>query len=332
MSKQLTYEERLRIEALFNVAKMKPAAIAAALGYTRQSICRELKRGMWERDRGYFSRTEYSAQKAEADHRQRCSHRGRRRRAETDPEQMQLLEDLMLRKRYSPAAAIAEAQKQGHSAIFSVRTVYNYIDAKVFPKMRNKHLPVKGLRRPKAEKPARQVVHGKLPSIEQRPELINQRAEFGHWEGDLIIGKANEKECLLTLVERRSRIGLIFKLANRKAETVRAVFDDLEKKLPDFAGTFRSVTFDNGSEFLQHEQLTRSIHGGRRFAVYYCHSYSAWEKGSVENFNRLVRRFIPKGCSIKKVSGAELLRIQSFWNSYPRGIFGGKCSRDMLAA
>ena len=99
------------------------------------------------------------------------------------------------------------------------------------------------------------------------------------------------------MTDRKERTELGFKLPDKRAESVRTVFDKLERKLGKrkFRETFRSITTDNGSEFLEYEKLTQSIYGGKQFEVYYCHSYSAWEKGTCENHNRLMRRFFPKG-------------------------------------
>ena len=139
---------------------------------------------------------------------------------------------------------------------------------------------------------------------------------------DLIVGKAETKPVLLTLTERYSRQELIFKLPDRKAATIRGVFDRLERRCPDFSERFKTLTTDNGSEFMEYDTLCRSIHGGNRFQVWYCHSYSAWEKGSVENHNRMIRRFFPKGTDFSKVSKKRIAAVQDWMNNYPRRVLG----------
>ena len=152
-------------------------------------------------------------------------------------------------------------------------------------------------------KPVQRVAHPKLPSISTRPEEINQREEKGHWEIDLVVGKDGSRPVLLTMVERSTRKPLLFKLPDKRAETVRKIFDVLERKMGkrQFRETFKTITTDNGSEFLEYDKLVKSVHGGERFRVYYCHSYSAWEKGSNENMNRMIRRWFPKGTDFSKV-------------------------------
>lgn len=143
---------------------------------------------------------------------------------------------------------------------------------------------------------------------------------------DLVVGKTESRAVLLTLTERKTREELIFKLPNRKAATIRKEFDKLESRMGKqaFQKKFRSITTDNGPEFLEYELLTRSIYGGQRFQVYYCHSYAAWEKGSNENHNRMIRRFFPKGTDFTRVTKKQIQAVQDWMNGYPRRILGWK--------
>lgn len=330
----MTRDERLQLEAL-SKAKMPVAKIAAQLGFSRQTIYNELKRGQYNYVREshgyYYDDTAYSADKGQQIHRYNQTAKGRQLKIGNDHEYAAFLEDKILKERYSPAAALAAARRAGHQTSVCVATLYSYIDKGVFLKLSNKHLWIKGNRKPKAEKQERRVAHPKLPGIEQRPEWINDREELGHWEMDLIIGKAGSSPVLLTLTERASRYELIFKLPDRKATTIRGVFDQLEKKHKNFKERFRSITTDNGSEFLEYDKLIRSIYGGQRFDVYYCHSYSAWEKGCVENHNRIIRRFFPKGTDFSKVSKRRIAEVQDWMNSYPRKILGWAAPADYAA-
>ena len=176
------------------------------------------------------------------------------------------------------------------------------------------------------------IAHPKLPSIENRPAHIGQRSERGHWEMDLIIGKAETSHVLLTLTERYSRQELIFKLPDRKAATIRGVFDRLERQHKDFSQRFKSLTTDNGSEFMEYDKLVKSCRRkGARFAIYYCHSYSAWEKGSVENHNRMIRLFFPKGTDFSKISKKRIAAVQDWMNNYPRKILQWQTPNEAAA-
>ena len=126
------------------------------------------------------------------------------------------------------------------------------------------------------------------------------------------------------MTERKSREELIFKLPDKKAATIRAVFDRMERSMPDFKQRFKSITTDNGSEFLQYDLLTKSVRSGKRFDIYYCHSYAAWEKGTVENHNRMIRRWFPKGTDFAKITKRRIAEIQDWMNNYPRAVLNWK--------
>ena len=140
-------------------------------------------------------------------------------------------------------------------------------------------------RRPRKKNTGPKIAHPSLPSIENRPELIGRRQETGHWEMDLIVGPEGSSAALLTLTERVTREEMIFKLPNKRAASVRRIFNRLERTTPDFRQKFKSISTDNGPEFMEYDKLIRSIHGGKRFDVWYCHSYAAWEKGTNDNHN-----------------------------------------------
>ena len=146
------------------------------------------------------------------------------------------------------------------------------------------------------------------------------------------MGKAGTKAATLTITDRKGRTEMAYIIPDKKAASVRAVFDRLERKLGKrrFREQFKSITTDNGSEFLEYEQLTQSIYGGKRFEVYYCHSYSAWEKGTNENHNRFLRRFFPKGTDFTKVSQRQLQEAVDWMNNYPRKILDWKTPNEMM--
>lgn len=170
-------------------------------------------------------------------------------------------------------------------------------------------------------------------SIEQRPEEIDEREEFGHWEGDTVYsgkGKRKTTRALLTLTERKTRKEIIIAIPNRKAETVVKALDALERKLGArrFRAIFKSITFDNGTEFAAAEELERSCVNKRlpRTKVYFCHPYSSWERGTNENTNGMIRRRFPKGTNFAAVTNAQIVQAENWINNYPRKILGYKSS------
>lgn len=325
----MTRNERIQLDALRR-AGVSVAKCARQLGFCRQTIYNELQRGecdvVRERHGYYYDEKEYSAVKGQQLHERNQTAKGRPLKIGNDRAYADYLERKILKDRFSPAAALAAARAEGFDTSVSVNTLYSYIDKGIFLELTNKHLWQKGKKRKAGEKPERRNVHPKLPSIEDRPEWINQRAEFGHWEMDLVVGCSGSKAALLTLTERQTRQELIYKLPDKRAASVRAVFDHLERDMgrKRFREKFRSITTDNGPEFLEYEKLRQSIRDGPRFDIYYCHSYSAWEKGTNENHNRMIRRWFPKGTDFEKVTKREIAAIQAWMNGYPRKVLGWK--------
>lgn len=150
--------------------------------------------------------------------------------------------------------------------------------------------------------------------------------EFGHWEGDGIVGK-NKQGHLITLVERKTGMGLLFNVGDRKATRIVDVLDELEQKFGSlFSSVFKSITFDNGVEFADCNKMEKH----QRTKIYYAHPYSSWERGTNENWNRIVRRFVPKGSSFDNLQTIDIKRIQNTINSLPRKRFHYHTPKDLF--
>lgn len=311
----MTRDERYQLEAYLRAGKPVPW-IAKEMGFCERTIYYEKKRGAFTRatERNYYRETiEYSADKAQQKHEYNQTAKGRPLKIGNDRAYADFLERKILNDRFSPAAALAAARKAGYQTSICISTLYSYIDKGVFLHLTNKNLWVKGQVKKRGYQPVRRIAHPLLPSITTRPEEIGKRSEYGHWEMDLIIGKAGTMPVLLTLTERRTRKEIIRKLRNRKAETIRKELERLKTK-----EKFRSITTDNGSEFMEYNQLIKAV----SCPVYYCHSYAAWEKGSNENHNRIIRRFFPKGTDFTRVTKKQIQAVQDWMNGYPRKILG----------
>ena len=153
-------------------------------------------------------------------------------------------------------------------------------------------------------------------SIELRPEYINNREEIGHFEMDLVLGKKGKnKECLLTLIERKTRFEIVIKLKNRTSEEVLKAMERIKENLKTYSSNiFKSITTDNGSEFSRYEEIEEIL--GTK--VYFCHPGASYEKGTNERHNGMLREYIPKGADISKYSGEELDKIVSKLNDLER--------------
>ena len=333
MAKQhyMTETERYQLEGMLRAGK-KVSWIARELGFCRQTIYNEIQRGLYMHTVDWRDVPRYSAYKAQALHRQAQQNKGGQLKIGSDFEYANFLERKILNDRFSPAAALAAARSAGFKTSICVQTLYNYIDQGVFLALTNSDLWEKSRRKPRKKGSAPRIAHGQLPNIQNRPEKINQRLEPGHWEMDLVVGPTGSKPVLLTLTERLTREEIILRLPNRRAETVRRAINKLERSTPGFRSRFKSISTDNGSEFMEYDKLIRSVHGGKRFDIWYCHSYAAWEKGSNENTNRMIRRFFPKGTDFSKVGIDEVQAVEDWLNDYPRKILQWKTPRQVAEA
>ncbi len=322
--KIMSWEQRIRLEEKLRY-KVPIAQIARELGFSRQTIYNEIKRGRYLHTMDYWDEWRYSAEKGQAVQDRNRLNKGRGLKIGKDRAFAAFLEDKMLREKCSPAVALELAKRKGFTTTVCVSTLYNYIEIGLFVRLTSANLLEKPKRKPKSEGKQSRVVHSELPSIVDRPANILERSEYGHWEMDMVVGpQEGSGAVLLTLTERRTRQELIFKLPDKRAASVRAVFDKLERTTPDFYQRFKTLTTDNGPEFLEHDLLIKSVLGGERFTVFYCHSYAAWEKGTNEVHNRMIRRWFPKGTDFAKISQRKIKAVERWMNHYPRKILGWK--------
>ena len=338
-NKHLNERERYKIEILLK-EKMKPRDIAKRLGRTTRTIERERKRGtiiLLNSDLTY--REEYCADVAQRDYLDLSKNKGPGLKIGKDHELAKHIEKKIVEDKYSPDAVIGEIRqkKKKFDTTICTKTLYNYIDQGVFANITNKNLPVKKNRK-KGEYNKVRISHNNLKgtSIEERPEYIETRKEYGHWEMDCVVGKRKGSgNALLVLTERKYREQIIIKMSNQKQTSVIKALDKLEKQYKKrFKGKFKTITVDNGVEFLDYKSMERSIKNidEERTKIYYCHPYSSWERGSNENANRLIRRFIPKGADIERFTNKMIKFIEDWINNYPRRIFDYKSSNAMMAA
>ena len=153
-------------------------------------------------------------------------------------------------------------------------------------------------------------------SIELRPDYINNRKEFGHFEMDLVLGKqGKDTECLLTLTERKTRFEIVIKLNNKSSSEVIRAINSMKEHLKGYSSEiFKSITTDNGSEFSRYEEIEEIL----GTMIYFCHPGASYEKGTNERHNGMLREYIPKGSDISKYSAEDLDRIVSKLNDLER--------------
>ena len=223
-------------------------------------------------------------------------------------------------EKWSLDASYGEALKNGtflRSEMVCTKTLYNYVDLGLLP-IKNIDLPEK-LRRNTKTRKVQENKKNLGRSIEDRPEIVNLRTEFGHWEIDTVIGKQDEGEpCVLTLTERMTRMCLWIKAKNH---TSKAIMEAIQNVMSYFSEqkdrVFKTITGDNGSEFAD-----LSLLDDGNLKVYFTHPYSSCEKGTNECHNRMLQRFIPKGKSISDFTADEICFFADCINGLPRKILG----------
>lgn len=332
--KQFTERERYKLEGYLD-AGIRIPEIARLLGKAQSSVRREIQKGVVKlKDIEWRDYEKYCADVAQRITEERRQNKGPGLRIGKDHELAKDIEELIIKEKYSPEAAMLALKKNGkrYRSWFCVKTLYNYIHANLFLQVSEKDLTIR--KRKKKAGPHRISKKNKTArTIEERPEEANRREEYGHQEMDLVVGGKGSRQALLVFTERKYLGEIIRRVPDKSQESIQAAIDRLEIELGEtFRERFKTVTSDNGSEFLNQERLEQSaVHEGKRFIHYYAHPYSSWERGSNENANRLIRRFIPKGADIADYSDEDLARIERWINNYPRRKFGGKSSNEMIA-
>ena len=326
-NKHLSFKERVKIELLVDQGKTA-YAIAKLLNRPINTITNELRRGTVDQiKQGKFVKI-YYADAGQAKYEANRRNTGRRYELLQCSEFVSHVEKMMIEEGWSVDAAVGRATATGKfDKMLCTKTIYNYIDLGLM-KVKNTDLPLKLKRHTKGIR-VRTNKRKLGDSIENRPSHVESREEFGHWEIDTVIGsKSKEDESLLTMVERKTRNALIRKIPSKTAEAVRKEFDQIKDEFGSrFQQVFRSLTADNGSEFAALSALKEENVG-----VYFTHPYSAFERGTNENHNGLIRRFIPKGKKISDYSQEAIARVEEWMNGLPRKILGYKTPEELFEA
>ncbi|HSW97600.1 MAG TPA: IS30 family transposase [Candidatus Saccharimonadales bacterium] len=189
-----------------------------------------------------------------------------------------------------------------------------------------KYLPL--ARKKRMKKFGRKVIHSKtIPdgiSIDHRPKEVQKREIVGHWETDNVIGKHTDTTAISTTVERVTRYTILAKL---KKKTAQEKSNSVVNRLLYFPKHVkRSITTDNGFENTKHKEISTRLN----IPMYFCHPYSSWEKGTVENMNGRIRRFIPKGKSLDRFSDKDIAAIEYQLNNTPRKCLGYKTPEERM--
>ena len=301
---QLDIEDRVMI-GILKAKGDSVREIGRKLGRSHSTILRELRRNACP-----VHGQDYLAHRAEAIAEKRKREAGYRERLKSRRIRKHVRRKLRLG--WTPEQ-IANSLKKLHPDMYVCHeSIYQYVhtdalDYRGYLPRRHKKRKKKGQSR------KHHISHiANRISIDERPEHIDTREEFGHWEADSMVSSKNRKAGLIVLAERKTRFIRLKKVDGRTAQIARKAITRKLCRYP--ADSRRSITYDNGSENVEHELVNKAL--GTK--SYFCNPYRSWEKGLVENTCGLIRRFIPKKTNIAHISDAQVRRIERLLNNRPR--------------
>lgn len=318
--KQLSLYERIVLEKLFR-AKIRQKEIAVILKRSASTISKELRRNSDKNGN-------YKVKNANKKLRKRRTLANQKFKKLTSKYPLRRYVIRKLQKYWSPEQIVGHLHLQNMVSV-SHETIYQFVYndrpdlIKYLRCMKRKYRKRHGTL---AREQARLKAEKKR--IDTRPEIINMRKRIGDWEGDTIVG-GDRKSALLTHVERKSGYLIASRLKRALAENVRHVTVAEFSKLPK--RKCKSITYDNGREFAEHQTTEIWLNT----MIYFAFPYHSWERGTNENTNGLLRQFFPKGTDFTKITDSDLCKAVHLINNRPRKrlnyhtpkeIFSGKIS------
>lgn len=302
--RRLRAEDRAMIYLLKKEGKTQ-TEISQEIGFSQSTVSKELRRNIGLK--GYrFKQAERLARQRQQE---------KRKRSQVITPELSLEIEKRLRKKHSPEQISLSLQTVSHETIYR-----HIIEDRASGGTLYQELRINGKRRYRRRVGTKR---SKIPNrigIEKRPKIVESRQRYGDWEVDLIEGSKGSGY-LLSLYERKSRFACLTKLSTKtKEETTRQIIALLE------GFKVKTLTYDNGSEFAGHEEITEAL-GAKG---YFAHPYHSWEKGGVENYNGLVRQYFPKGSSFAHLTSERIQEVQNEINERPRKCLDAKCPSQLL--
>ncbi len=302
--KQLTSGQRYQIYGL-KQAGLDQTQIAQKVGVDKSTISRELRRNKGQR--GWRPKQAQTLR----DERKQASLNGKQFSSGEWAEVERLIREDLSPEQAADRLALEGRLQISHEAIYRHIYAGKRDGSDVCQHLRGQ----KPYRKRYASGQERRGVIRNRVSIDERPEIVDQKTRIGDWEGDTVIGK-NHKGGLVTLAERKSRYVLAGHIRSKHAEGVTAVVTRLLMPHKDNCHT---ITLDNGKEFAGHESIAAELQA----SVYFAHPYSSWERGLNENSNGIIRQYFPKGMDLTNVTEEQVQLAVERLNHRPRKVLGG---------
>ena len=333
--KQLTYKDRIKIEVLYNKQHLNYTEIGKILGFDRTTISREIQKGLVKNLTTLLEEIWiYSADVGQQKNIEAESLKGTSLKIGNDIKLAKHIEKEIKENKKSPEV-IAEKLKTNKEFKIKIcfKTIYNYIEKKILDIERTDLVYGNYDKKENKEESEYIKANKEGKTIHDRAKEINTREELGHWEMDLVEGKKGQNEpYLLVISERKTRLEIIELIENKTAESVSKALDRIEKRIGTrkFRERFKTITTDNGGEFRNWKMIEQSYTKSEipRTQQYYADAYSSWQRGTNENINKMIRRFLPKGTSFKGLSNKEVKKIEKWINQYPRKILKFKTAEE----
>lgn len=318
--KHLGLEERLFIQKFYCKFDWSPYDLALELGCSYNTVRNELKRGYY-RDKVFW--LEYNAYEGQENYTKNRARSHRPCKLEKCSRFVKwAVKKFRGPEKWSFDACVGYAKKNRLfplDEIPNTKTMYNWANKGL--------IEIKRYELPEAKKRRKRVNLGEFEQkqpcfgtcIEKRPEIVDTREEFGHWEIDTVVGKREgSTEVLLTMTERKTRAEIIRKIDGKNISAVKnAVQEILSEYHRKKYKIFKSITSDNGVEFARLSDLENE-----NLKVYFAHPYSSYERGTNERHNRMIRIFIPKGKDISQYTEDYIEDVEDWMNNLPRKNLG----------
>ena len=330
--RHLSLEERGMIQALHRQG-LSLRGIAAMVGCAHTTVFYELRRGTPERKSSRGRTPQYTAkrgQKAYTEHRKNSRKPCKIDHDDCEPF-IQWMTEQICKEHWSLDACVGYAKRNRlftPEQIPCTKTLYNMLWAKKLP-LSLFDMP-RTLGRKRHRKWVRRNKRMKGRSIEERPAVVNDGTEIGHWEVDTVVGqRAGREAVIFTAVEKVTRNYIAIRIPSRTCAGVEAALAHLQDVygIEYFSQVFKTMTADNGPEF---ETLSKFESLGTK--IYFTHPYSSWERPQNERHNGLLRDFIPKGISMEQFSDEDILNMADALNQRPRRVLGYHTPTELFDA
>ena len=312
--KHLSIEERYTIKEMKDL-KMSITEISKKMCRSKGTISMEIKRNK-ERNK-YMPCIAHKKYKARL-HKQEPS------KIEKTPALLNYIKYGMLYKKWAPDVISGQLREDSTELSISTESIYRFVyTSPIASKLElHQYLPSKKYKRQKRGKRKERNIIPQRISIHERPAIVQENIEIGHFELDLTFHKGNRSRNIGSIVDRKTQKVMLVLNASKESKAVTKGFLKLMKKLP--AGVRKTLTMDNGKEFVNH-----IAYHSVGFKTFFCDPYRPRQKALVEKMNSMIHRILPKNIDIRTITQKQLDRVADILNNMPRKIFGYKTPNQM---